>query len=154
MRSGLTLIEILVVVAIIGILAGISPLLIRPPAARVFANDVAFTIRRAHFEAIKRDVAVAVVWDAANQRLETRITKEGTYSCSDVSSSPPPRSHDARAYGTVTVTTNLGGNGLLWFPNGTTRACDGNLAAGTIVVRDARATVTVAISGTGSVEVQ
>jgi prepilin-type N-terminal cleavage/methylation domain-containing protein len=152
MRRGFSVVEVVVVLGVLGILFSIGPVLMRPPAARVFANDVASAIRQARFEAIKRDVAIAVVWDAQTRRLETRLTDEVTASCGTGASLL--RSHDALVYGNVTLATDLGGNGLLWFPNGMTRACDGTLAVGALTIRDARATFSVSITPTGKVEVQ
>lgn len=71
MKAGITIIEVLVVVAVVGILAGIAALELRPlhNEAQAAANDFAGTVRQARARAMVTTSAYRVVYAAQDRVL-------------------------------------------------------------------------------------
>lgn len=156
--SGITLIELLITLAVFGILVSIGYLILRPPAARLLANDFSSALQQARFEAIKRGDAVAVVWDPMQQALVTRVNHSGALSCR-AADTLELRVKYAGDYGKVQVSSGMSlvesaSRGMLWLPNGLPRTCNAGVAPSTTSVRSHRAHYQVIVSSAGRVRVQ
>ncbi len=60
---GVSVLEIILVVAVLGIMLAVGFPRLVTPAARMYANDVKAQLEQARYEAIKRNAPVAVVYD-------------------------------------------------------------------------------------------
>lgn len=152
-HHGLTLLEIVLVVAVLGILSTLAFVALRPPAARLYSTDVRTTIQQARFEAIKRNIPVAVVWDAASETFEVRTDLGATPTFqSACTSATVLRSKATAEYppSTVSAPANFG---IAWLPSGQGRTCTG-ASISNIVITDGRTTRTVSVSTSGSVTLQ
>lgn len=146
------MVEILVVLAGIGVLAALTIPLLRQPAARLFATDVRAQIQQARYEAIKRNVPVAVVYDPALERFETRLDPAATSYDDACQASATPTVKAVSDYRNVQVTSPAT-FGVVWLPSGLGRGCTGMTLAN-ISITDGRTSRTVTISTAGSVTVQ
>ena len=80
-RAGFTVIEMMLVVAIIGILLAVGFVQLRAPSTRLFANDLKAQLQQAKFEAVKRNAPVAVAWDGGAQSFSTRFDTAASDPC-------------------------------------------------------------------------
>lgn len=149
-RSGLTMVEILVVLAIIGVLIGLLGPLVRQPGARLYAGDVRSQIQQARYEAIKRNVPVAVVFNAVEQRFETRFDTAATVIGDACGSTTTSRLKPASDYQNIAVSPN--NFGIVWLPSGIGQPCTAPFDnMGPITVTDGRTTRVVTATTAGSV---
>lgn len=151
-RRGLSLIEIIIGLAIIGILTGIGAVAFAPPGGRAYANDVRAIFQQARFEAVKRNVPVAVVWDAGSDEFRSVLGSIGT-PCDQTTvltrASP-------REYARVTVASNFAdGDGIVWLPSGQARSCGYGPFVQTIAtIDDGRVEREVTVTLTGRVTIE
>lgn len=153
---GVTVLEMLLIIAILGILMAIAAPMLQPPAASLFANDLRITIQQARHEAIRRNRPVAVVWNVANQSFTTRVN-EVSPRLEDACTGPTVlRTRSAATYPGLTVSSGFGnGEGIVWLPNGQGRRCDGTaLIAVSTQISDGRTTRTVTTNMTGMVTIE
>lgn len=153
---GVTVLELLLAIAILGILVAIAAPMLQPPAASLFANDLRITIQQARHEAIRRNRPVAVVWTMANQSFTTRVN-EVSPRLEDACAGPTVlRTRSAVTYPRLTVTSDFGdGQGIVWLPNGQARRCDGAaLGSVSTQISDGRTTRTVTTNMTGMVTIE
>jgi prepilin-type N-terminal cleavage/methylation domain-containing protein len=156
-RAGVSLIEIIVVIAIIGILASLGFARINAPDARLFANDVKALLEQARYEAVRQHTPIAVVWTGA--AFETRRQPPTTASGAgfDGTTCTAPniniRTYNATSYRGITVSGGLVDGGIVWLPSGLIRTCTGADLSGalTTTIFDGRTTHTVVISPAGAV---
>jgi prepilin-type N-terminal cleavage/methylation domain-containing protein len=126
---GVTLIEFLVVIAIIGVLAGIGFVRLQPPSVRLMANDYRAMLQQARFEAIKRNRPVMVVWDAGQGQFISRVKDTSEEADCNVASSTQLRVKRVDEYPNVQVSSVTGtGTGIVWLPSGMARNCDATSA--------------------------
>ena len=159
LRSGVSLIEVIVVVAIIGILAGIGFSRITAPNARLFANDLKGLLEQARYESVRRHTPVAVVWNGSRFESRPQVVPANPTSApafdatTCTSTGTPLRSHDARDYRAVSVSGGLAAAGIVWLPSGLVRACDGGDLGAPVVtnVTDGRRTLSISVSPAGAV---
>lgn len=152
-RAGFSAVEILIVIAIVGILAGLSFAILRQPAARLYATDVRSAIQQGRYEAIKRNVPVAVVWNAADNAFEVRTDTGATPTFqSACSSATVLRSKATSEYPPVAVSSPAN-FGIAWLPSGVGQTCTG-ASLSDIVVTDGRTTRTISVTTSGSVTLQ
>lgn len=146
------MLEILVVLSVLGVLLSIGFSAIRPPSATVYANDVRALIQQARFEAVKRNVPVAIRWDA----------DDGSF-VAGVGPADDPCALDevvVRAgtdeYPRVEVDPGFPDDGgLVWLPSGQARACDFGTFVETIAyVDDGRVEREITVTLTGRVTIQ
>jgi prepilin-type N-terminal cleavage/methylation domain-containing protein len=159
-RAGVSLIEIIVVIAIIGILASIGVARIAAPNARVFANDVKALLEEARYEAVRRNTPVAVTWNAVTSTFTTQaqLSTAFTFDTNTCSSGTVIRAHDASQYRGVTVSGSGAftgaAAGIVWMPRGLVRTCTGAdlpVTATTVIVTDPRGQRTLQIWPAGAV---
>jgi Tfp pilus assembly protein FimT len=151
-EAGLTTLELLVALAIVGALIAAGTLLLRPPAATLFASELRALVQQARLEAVKRNAPVAVVFEASGGRFVTRADPAAGGCVGGVTLAERRVSDHPR----VTLTTELSdGGGLLWLPSGLARACDLSALTPTIATLDDGRTVrTLSITATGRVIVE
>ena len=152
-RAGVTLIEFLVVLVIIGVLAGLA-FFAWPDEAGRTAREMGRLFQQARFEAVKRESATAVVWNAAARTLEVRSDVE---SCADAGVLVRTLNVSQRRVSQIDV--NLAGGGLIWLPSNFARDCDnaafgGTDAATNVRVHGRSGVFTVDITAGGLVTVQ
>jgi prepilin-type N-terminal cleavage/methylation domain-containing protein len=119
---GFSLLELIVVMAMIGILATLAGFYLRPPAHVVAANDLQALFQQARVEAVTRNRAVAVTFQGATGTFEVLAnTTGGAVSCSTGTSTV--RTLALSEYPRVTATVTIPSDGFLWLPNGLVSAC-------------------------------
>ena len=123
--AGITILEVLVVVAIIGILATVGAFGLRTPSTRLAANDYQALLQTARTEAIKRNRAVSVVWDASEgAMLAGAAATSGVIDCSP--GAEVIQRLDLKQYPGITVHHDEQAN-VVWLPSGQLRRCGGNV---------------------------
>jgi prepilin-type N-terminal cleavage/methylation domain-containing protein len=153
-RRGVTLVEILIVVGILGILLSLTSFL-RAPSATVFARDAQSLYQQARLEAVKRNRPVAVIWDADAGRLEARVDSGSTTVAAACVGDTLVRSLAPDEYGRLTITADFEHDGAVWLPSTLMRGCAGAATElQTLTVADARRTVDVEVSTTGEVNLR
>lgn len=138
----MTLIEVLIVLAILGILLAIAIPNLRPPALRVAADAAQAFVLQGRFEAIRRNTPVAVTVSEG-----TLVTRAG--SCTGQVSGRLP----LQEYPQV----SLSGSDLLWTASGDPRTCAGGalgLGGPRFTLGDCRNQVTLSVSGGGAVRIE
>lgn len=154
-RNGFSVLELLVVLAVLAILLTIGAIRTPSRAAQVYANDVRAALQQGRFEAIKRNQPIAVVWNVDERAWETVLGPDGDPPCNGGTLLSSARSDE---YPSVTVQPGFNplpapavGNGVVWLPTGQARACDFSLLPlETIAVvsdRDIEREVMVSIAG-------
>lgn len=151
LRRGFSLVELLVALAVLGILVGMGVVLFRAPSTRVFTNDVRALVQRSRYEAVKRDRPVAIVFDTANQVIESRIAT-GTSVSDTCSGSQALTTVDAATYRGISFSTTIPTASLVWLPNGRPVNCSGDPdVAGAITIDGGRNAVSLQVSVGGRV---
>jgi Tfp pilus assembly protein FimT len=153
---GVTVLEMLLIIAILGILMAITAPLLQPPAASLFANDLRIAIQQARHEAIRRNRPVAIVWNTADQSFTTRINQANPSLAAACTGPTVLNTRSAATYPRLSVTSEFGnGEGIVWLPNGQGRRCDGTaLIAVSTQISDGRTTRTVTTNMTGMVTIE
>ena len=152
--DGFSVVELLVVIAVLGVLLGIGLAVLRPNSERLAANSFRALLQEARTEAISRNRPVAVTWDADQAAMIVRVAPSPALPACDGSLQALDRLEFGEYRG-VAVTTDMSGGGLVWLPNGRHRSCDpsGSLDSVTTFASP-RGAVTVRVSTGGSVVVQ
>jgi prepilin-type N-terminal cleavage/methylation domain-containing protein len=169
--KGVTLLEMLIVLAIAGILLAIGTYQLRPPSARLVANALKTQLLQAKLESIKRNRPVAVLYNAAQQRFIT--TAKSSIPWTDATLQDYPCSLtdsvlytlDLREYPATKVLAAFkavgGAQGVVWNPNGRPSFCDGSTLAIDNTSLDNRASIqnnrtnlNVRVTSAGQVMVQ
>lgn len=156
-RHGFTLIEMLVIVAILGILLALSPISFRAPVVKLYSNDLKSQINQARYEAIKRNRPVAVLWSVEDSRLETRVNDSPATIGAACSSTTVINTKATSDYRDVIVTAGSRPLAVAFLPSGQARWCDGNIFAESeaiLAVSDGRTTRRVSVTPAGKVNVQ
>lgn len=153
--QGLTVVEILIAVGILGVLLAIGAMTFGSQGARAYANDVRALIQQARFESVKLNTPVAVVWNEGEQEFQSLRYEPD-------SSGPPCEGSVtiARAifkeYRHVVVEPGfVDGEGIVWIPSGQARSCSmGSFTPTIAVVSDGRQSLEVTVSLTGRVTIE
>jgi Tfp pilus assembly protein FimT len=142
----------LIVMAVIGILAAIGFVSLRTPGPQLFANDLRALVQQARHEAVKRNVPVAVRWDASGGRFVTTVS--ATESACGAGTELAQRS--LAEYPRLTIaTTFVDGEGVVWLPSGQARSCTLRAFDDAIAtIGDGRTQRTVIVTLTGRVEIE
>lgn len=160
-QQGLTLIELLLTVTVIGILAAIGFGFTRGTSPRLLANDVRAMVQQARFEAIKRNVPVKVVWSENPPSFLTLANNPGNniISC-DARNTKRLGVKRVSDYRNVKVFRNAalsasGFSGIVWLPSGLSRSCSGAGASNsTTVFRSGGSSIRLVISRDGRVRLE
>ncbi len=155
-RRGFTVIELLIAIAVIGILASIGLASYRPPEARILANDWNLLVRQGRYEAIQRNYPVAVVWDPSLAALSTVLDLASPSVASACSGSTVLRTHGEADYPRVSVISAPASvTGIVWLPSGQVRSCTGGVpVAFGMDIDDGRRLVQFSLTSTGKVEIR
>ena len=144
--------------AILGIVLVIGFPLIQPPDARALANEINAAVQRGRFEAVKRDVPVAVRFDDAGGRITVRAPEAATVAAAcgndDVVELVVVEAAAYRQGAFSVVGTGVGGtnNSIVWLPNGRPVTCGGSPnVARTIIVSDARRSISLVVDVGGRI---
>lgn len=154
---GVSVLEIILVVAVLGIMVAVGFPRLVTPAARMYANDVKAQLEQARYEAIKRNAPVAVVYDADADRFETRLHPTDTSVTVTCTGSTVLLARDASEYRGVVVdeAASTWSGAVVWLPSGQGRACNGSPSiGGDIVITDGRTTRTVELTVGGRVSIR
>jgi prepilin-type N-terminal cleavage/methylation domain-containing protein len=150
--AGFTLLEMLLVLSILGILFALGIPMLRPSYAYVFASDYRAMLQQARFEAIKRNLPVAVVRDG--QQYLTLVRNDAVINCTTTNSTQIniKRATEYRDVQISMSDTTGTGNGIVWLPTGLARACDNSaVVTGTAAFISRNITARVRISQGGRV---
>ena len=145
---GFTLLELILAIAVIAILASIGASRFVAPEARLYANDVRALVQQARYEAIKRNVPIAVLWNEGERAFQAVIGTSDLTPC-DVQST----FNWARADKYRRVDVAVQGDGrLVFLPSGQARSCNfGSLAPVIATIDDGRLSLEVTVTLTGRV---
>ena len=152
-RLGATLLELLIALAIFGIVTGMGALGLRPPPARLAANALQAAVQQARFEAIRATRPMVVAIDAEARLVRVSgATDAATVACGSVSLvREVPFAEDGRA------TVDAAAFPIVWLPSGQPRTCDGSpfaLAGVGVGVSDAYRSLSVIVGAGGEVVVR
>ena len=142
---------------IMGILMAVGVTVLRPSYAYVFASDFRAMLQQARFEAIKRNLPVAVVRDG--QQYVTLIKNDAAINCTTTNSTQINIKRAAE-YRDVQIVFGSGntsgtGNGIVWLPTGLARDCDSSgVITGTAAFTSRNKTAKVIISQGGRVRTE
>ncbi len=150
-QKGFTLIEMLVTLAILGIALATGIAFVKMPSPRLYANDLKAMIQQARFESIKRNVAVAVVWDSVAQAFTVRVNTGNDQLCS---ASTVIKTQPLSEYRNLTLATTMTGNGIIWLPTGQVKSCTNSFADSVTTLSDSRSTLRVVLSRAGKVSIE
>ena len=149
-RWGITVIEMMVALAVLGILLGIGATRFRAAEARLYANDVRALVQQARFEAVRRNAPIAVIWDESDSAF---LTVRG----SDAQPCEPTEvinRASAETYRRVSVDIEFD-DGLVWLPSGSARSCGyGSFSEVIAIVADNYGSRRVTVTLTGRVTVE
>ena len=155
-RAGFTVIEMVLVLAVLGVLLSVGGLSMRTPAARTAANATQSFVQQARFEAVKtnRPVVVRVLQDGRGMSA-SRTSAANVVACA--SSVDAFRTLDVKEYRGVTLVGS--GAAFVWLPTGQPRACpSGSSPLGvdgfTVAVRGSDVSATVHVAAGGEVTVK
>ena len=151
-RLGVTVLEIMMAIAVVGILASIGYVNLRTPGPQLFANDLRALVQQARHEAVKRNQPVAVLWDASGRRFVTSVPS-GSPWC-EVGVQLAERR--LAEYPRLSIeTTFVDGEGVVWLPSGHARSCEMRSFERAIAfIEDGSSSKTVVVTLTGRVEIQ
>lgn len=154
-RRAVTILELVVVLAIVGILAGLIGALARPAAELRAANAVKNVLLFARAQALWQGVAVAVTQLPLGGGLLVSALPEGEPpTCGSPGGSALNRLL-LSDYAGVRFTAGLPGGGLLWLPSGSGRRCDGGgVISSTLRLSSLTGAAEVVVSSLGRVRVQ
>lgn len=159
-RVGVTVLELLVVVSMLGILLAIGAIRTPVRGAQLYANDVRAILQQGRFEAIKRNEPVAVVWNPNEDAWQTLVGDPREPCAAGTVLAEASRLRYPRVTiqpGFLPASPPLVGNGVVWIPTGQPRGCNdfAPLAQLTIAtVSDGDVQREVVISGSGRVVVR
>ena len=151
-RLGISIIELIVVIAILGILLAVGFINLPSGGPRTFANDLRGLVQQARYEAVKRNVPVAVVWRPDEREFQTRLSDSAAY----CAGSQVLARRSLNEYPRLTITTDFVANeGVVWLPSGQARSCLLTSFAPTIArITDGRTENSVLVTLTGRIEVE
>jgi len=148
-RTGFTLLEIVVVLTVVGLLAGGGALLARPGGALRAAQGARAFLLWARLEALWSGEAVAVV-PSVSPTLSARTGADAVSACAG----PERKRFDLARYGRARVVQPLRA-GIVWLPYGGARSCNGGgVISGRMILADGGARADVIVSSLGRVRVE
>ncbi len=155
MRRGFSTIELLIAIAILGTLMAMVYPLLRPPEARLMANEVKAMLQQARYESIKRNQPVAFVWFPDRQVFETRYNSAAATATTACAGDSTISTKAVSEYRDLSVTVNMPTNGIVWLPTGQGRSCTGGpMVSGDIAVHSGSTRLKVVATMGGKVSIE
>lgn len=150
-ENGFSILELLIVLSILGILMGFGITRVGTNSARAYSNDLQALFQQARFEAIKRNVPIAVIWSLSDRSFYS-VSGNVNHPCNGTL---VLNRAEADRYPRVSIDTNFfDGEGLVWLPSGQARSCSFTMFAETIArIQDERQARVLTVSLTGKVTV-
>lgn len=152
LATGMTIIEVLIVLGILGVLLGIAAPNLRTPPERIAANSIVSFIQQAKFEAIKQNRPIFLRRTADGSGLESALAASAADLACGFTTTNLVRTIVVDEYQGVNVNTD--GLPFLWLPTGQPRACGGSplpLGGAVINVTGGRLDLRVVIGQQGGV---
>lgn len=134
-EQGFSMLELLIALALLGILLSLGFSQLKPPAARILAGTVKSTIQQARFEAVKRNRAVAVVF--YEDHIELRSNRTSQHESCDSAATDLLRKVTWPSFGTTKLHKKRSDalpTSLYWLPSGHARKCSGGAYFDTLAV--------------------
>lgn len=148
---GFHLLELIVVMAIVAILAGIGFVLVRTTPARQAAIALASEIGAARLDALSGGMPTAVVLSSDSRSFERRAGTPWDDAASTCDGGSVTHRLELARFPRVAVATGFE-RGIVWFPAGWGRSCDGGgVYNGTVVLAGPRTSYAVVTSSAGRV---
>lgn len=153
--AGMSMIEVLIVIAVLGILMGIGVSRISPPSSRLLSNDIKSMLYQSRYEAVKRNQPVAFVWDAQSQTFQVRLDEASSDVADQCDGERVLVTKPVADYPRVSVTVDMATNGVVWLPSGQGRTCAGApMVAGQIRVTSGEKEKVVSFTLGGKVSIE
>jgi len=152
LHLGFTVVELLIALAIIGILSGVGAVALRAPASRLASEDFQALLQEARMEAIKRNRPINVSLDLDSGAVSVLVSEQS----SDISckgSQAEIGRLDLDEYRELDVATTMLDQQMLWLPNGRAQRCNGGLMASTTTFSANGVAYAVEVSAAGQVRV-
>lgn len=142
----------LIALAILGTLLGIGVSRFGSSDARAYSNDIKALVQQARFEAVKRNVPIAVTWNGASDEFRTVMGDPAT-PCTPIATLATAGHSNYRL---AEVDPGFAdGQGLVWLPSGQARSCGLGAFSPTIArVTDRSREFTVTVTLTGRVTIE
>lgn len=152
-RHGFTVVEMLIALAIIGVLAGIGAVAFREPPARLAANSYQSFLQNARHLAISTNRPVLLEADA-DARAVTMLISDTSANVNCPAFTQERGVFDASEYRRVTFESDMPDSRMLWLPNGRPLRCGGGITESTMSFSDGNRMVDVHVSAAGQVRVE
>lgn len=154
-RAGFTLIELLLVLAILGLFLGVGAVLVRPPSARLLANDIKAMLYQSRYEAVQRNQPVAFVYDGSANTFRVVYDSASAQADAACGGDTVVKERATDQYRGASVAVAMSTGGIVWLPTGLARTCAGAPSTGGsigVTAGGTSLTVTVDLGGKVSVE--
>jgi prepilin-type N-terminal cleavage/methylation domain-containing protein len=152
-QAAFSLLEMLVVMAVLAVTFGFASFAVRPSSAQVYATSLRNLVLQSRFEAIRRNEPVVVGWDASAREFVVRTA--GATDWCDGSGSELRRSNAADVGRLAITTTVTGSASLVWVPSGQARTCArASFPEAFAAIDDGRSVRRLVIAAAGRVEVR
>ena len=148
------MIELLIVLAVLGVLLAIGISRFGTNSARAYSNDVKAIVQQARFEAVKRNVPIAVVWNAGNSEFRT-VLGDPSSPCAPVANGVLATASHQPYRGVVVSSSFVDGDGVVWLPSGQARSCGlGPFTPSIATISDSGRSYSVTVTLTGRVTIE
>jgi Tfp pilus assembly protein FimT len=127
-KAGLSLVEVLVTLGVLGILLGFGFTLLTPPESRLFTEELKSFLEQSRFEAVKRQYPIAVVWDANTKIFTASVyPSDTTVGCTSSTGAimVALSSLELAKFPRLSLSKNDLQTGVVWLPNGFLKTCSG-----------------------------
>lgn len=154
-ESGFTAVELLISVAIIGVLSAVAFVRINPPSSRLLANDVKAMVHQARYEAVKQNRPVAFFWDSASAQFQIRQDSASSTVASTCAGNTVLTRKAVSDYPNTNVVVRVPTSGIVWLPTGQARTCTGAPMVNSVIqISDVKNTRVVNVTMGGKVTIE
>jgi prepilin-type N-terminal cleavage/methylation domain-containing protein len=161
-QAAFTLVELLVVLAVVGVVGGLGVTRLVRPRPDILAANLQAAMQRARVEAVQRNRPVALVYDTTTQVFTTRVKGTATATgCAAATGDSDAVTTGAADTPRLSVTSTMPADasaaslsGVLWQPSGLPTRCNGTTFTGgtfTIAPTTGGTAVLVTVNANGRV---